>query len=96
MKIKTLCFINTSIKIEMAYNKFSPHFKNSDLLPKKFSFSKKKNKINRNQGLFKYSDLLPKKYSFSKKIKKNKQKSRTEIKKQNACSIKHGLLTLSH
>lgn len=70
MKIKTLCFINTSIKIEMAYNKFTPHFKNSDLLPKK--------------------------YSFSKKIKKNKQKSRTEIKKQNACSIKHGLLTLSH
>lgn len=65
MKIKTLCFINTSIKIELAYNKFTPHFKNSDLLPKKFS---KKKKINRNQGLFKYSDLLPKKYSFSKKL----------------------------
>lgn len=44
MKIKTPCFINTSIKIEMAYNKFTPHFKNSDLLPKKFSFSKKINK----------------------------------------------------
>lgn len=44
MKIKTLCFINTSIKIEMANNKFTPHFKNSDLLPKKYSFSKKKQK----------------------------------------------------
>lgn len=68
MKIKTLCFINTSIKIEMAYNKFTPHFKNSDLLPKKNFLFKKKKKINRNQGLFKYSDLLPKKYSFSKKL----------------------------
>lgn len=46
MKIKTLCFLNTSIKIELAYNKFTPHFKNSDLLPKKnFLFKKKiKNK----------------------------------------------------
>lgn len=45
MKIKTLCFINTSIKIEMAYNKFTPHFKNSDLLPKKnFLFKKIKKK----------------------------------------------------
>lgn len=68
MKIKTLCFINTSIKIEMAYNKFTPHFKNSDLLPKKNFLFKNKKKINRNQGLFKYSDLLPKKYSFSKKL----------------------------
>lgn len=68
MKIKTLCFINTSIKIELAYNKFTPHFKNSDLLPKKNFLFKKKIKINRNQGLFKYSDLLPKKYSFSKKL----------------------------
>lgn len=68
MKIKTLCFINTSIKIELAYNKFTPHFKNSDLLPKKNFLFQKKNKINRNQGLFKYSDLLPKKYSFSKKL----------------------------
>lgn len=68
MKIKTLCFINTSIKIELAYNKFFPHFKNSDLLPKKNFLFKKIKKINRNQGLFKYSDLLPKKYSFSKKL----------------------------
>lgn len=68
MKIKTLCFINTSIKIELAYNKFTPHFKNSDLLPKKNFLFKKIKKINRNQGLFKYSDLLPKKYSFSKKL----------------------------
>lgn len=96
MKIKTLCFINTSIKIEMAYNKFTHILKTQTCYQKNFPFQKKINKINRNQGLFKYSDLLPKKYSFSKKIKKNKQKSRTEIKKQNACSIKHGLLTLSH
>lgn len=95
MKIKTLCFINTSIKIEMAYNKFTPHFKNSDLLPKKFSFSKKKKKTEIKDFL-NTQTCYQKNIPFQKKIKKNKQKSRTEIKKQNACSIKHGLLTLSH
>lgn len=68
MKIKTLCFINTSIKIEMAYNKFTHILKTQTCYQKKISFSKKNKKINRNQGHFKYSDLLPKKYSFSKKL----------------------------
>lgn len=67
MKIKTLCFINTSIKIEMAYNKFTPHFKNSDLLPKKISFSKKINKINRNQGLLNTQTCYQKNIPFQKK-----------------------------
>lgn len=74
MKIKTLCFINTSIKIEMAYNKFIHILKTQTCYQKIFLF--KKNKINRNQGLFKYSDLLPKKYSFSKKKSKKQNRNR--------------------
>lgn len=76
MKIKTLCFINTSIKIEMAYNKFTHILKTQTCYQKNFPFQKKINKINRNQGLFKYSDLLPKKYSFSKKNKKKINRNR--------------------